>query len=173
MLVIVSCSQMDDAEKSTEFSNKVVDATFRTSDDAALIAMRFSRSSATREAETKSVKSVVIARGSYTRSNDSTLVYAVNFNDDKGYVLVPARKDLPGVLAVIDKGNFNALEIESNPNASFMMDRIGTYVQQGSLRKPSTPPGYYDTIFSGTRTVLPVVDVDAEDFQYVLYSLSE
>lgn len=75
-----------------------------------------------------SIADVDIVYNSSSRSQVDTLMYAVNFADDKGYVLVSAALMGDDILAYGDNGSLDVNNINPNSGFSLFMDAATTYV---------------------------------------------
>lgn len=64
-------------------------------------------------------KSLSVISGHSSRSKTDTLIYAINFTDDNGYVLVSANKATEPILAIIDNGSFQKEANKMNPMRCF------------------------------------------------------
>lgn len=101
----------------------------------------------------KIVKGVDIIGSSNSRAGSDTLIYAVNYEDNAGYVLVSAAKQGIGVIGYTDEGNFDAEAAEENPNFSYYLDAAKNYVSTqkisvgGPVIDPSTPQTLQQVVF--------------------------
>ena len=81
------------------------------------------------------------------RSGTDTLIYAIDYQDDEGYVLVSANKNTEPVLAVIEKGRFEDKDT-LKCGYDFFIDQAMDYV--ASITNPIIPepikPGFEDFI---------------------------
>ena len=75
-----------------------------------------------------SVADVDIVYNSSSRSQVDTLMYAVNFADDKGFVLVSAARSGESILAYADEGCIDVNSVDENSGFSLFMDAATTYV---------------------------------------------
>ena len=63
-----------------------------------------------------------------TRSGDvDTLLYVVNFEDNQGYAIVSARRDVEGLLAVTESGTYDPLHKSENEGLNMFMDLASGY----------------------------------------------
>ena len=80
------------------------------------------------------------------------LMYAVNYTDDNGYALISAHRNAPDVLAVTERGNFDAQETSQIEGLQLWMDDMMQYLgEAASVESP------YDALSSETL-VKTVVD---------------
>lgn len=81
--------------------------------DAMKVALQFSKTNTNQSRSTTSVSSSDVTP---VYSHDGTLVmYAVNYPNNQGYVLIGASKNYVPILAYSDKGNLNDSTLHSNP----------------------------------------------------------
>lgn len=80
------------------------------------------------------------------------LMYAVNYTDDNGYALISAHRNAPDVLAVTERGNFDAQETSQIEGLQLWLDDMMQYLEEAaSVESP------YDALSSETL-VKTVVD---------------
>lgn len=138
--------------------DNVSDNNIRTECDAVSIAVRYGqllRDSACTRSQVLSVSSVEALTSDNTRSCEDTLMYAVNFSDDTGYIIVSADRTAEPILAMIDDGHYDKNLMERNPAFSSFMKKAKAYVEgkrslsqsRMSIVKPTDPnPGPVDFI---------------------------
>lgn len=74
-------------------------------------------------------KSVVVIGSNDSRSSSDTLIYAVNFEESKGYVLVSASQAAEPVLAIIDEGSYQSSQGVKSEAFEGFMNRAKEYVK--------------------------------------------
>ena len=60
------------------------------------------------------------------------LMYAVNYTDDNGYALISAHRNAPDVLAVTERGNFDAEEVEQIEGLQLWLDDMMQYLEEAA-----------------------------------------
>lgn len=112
----------------------------RTVNDAIEIASKYGKlkSSLTRGQELTvdptTVKSIV---ASSTRSTTDTLIYAVNYSDDNGYLLISANKSTEPILAIVESGSYIE-DKEARPESfSYFLDQAVGYIESAAIRPSS------------------------------------
>lgn len=108
----------------------------RSVQDAIEIASQYSAqaSKLSRSASLKVDKSNVSAIVSTTsRSLSDTLMYAVNFEDNNGYMIISANKATEPILAIIDNGNYQEDEKVEIDGFNYFMDNAANYVYSTSI----------------------------------------
>ena len=78
-----------------------------------------------------------------SRSGTDTLIYAINFTDNQGYVLVSANKETAPILAVIDKGNYQK-DTDENESYENFLNNAKNYVS--SFRDHLDPESLIDAM---------------------------
>lgn len=94
-----------------------------------------------------------------TRSGDvDTLLYVVNFEDNQGYAIVSARRDVEGLLAVTESGTYDPLHKSENEGLNMFMDLASGYEFGPLIPIPGPEPtvvyhycGPYITVRWGQR----------------------
>jgi len=98
----------------------------------------------TRSASSRKISlddSKVCLAGNKTRSegNNDTLMYVFNFEDNQGFAIVAAPKNVEGLLAITESGYYDP-DIESdNENFNLYMKWATKYVENGMRHLPSGP----------------------------------
>lgn len=85
-------------------------------------------------------------------TNIDTLIYAINFKEDKGFALVAADKRTEPILAIIDEGNFSIDSLKGDRDADFLsfvgnaidmeINDIKKYHDNTNTRTLVVPEGY-------------------------------
>ncbi len=152
--ILSSCS--DDIEQKTGISqvNNVINTECYSisGDEASAIALNMANKHAmfTRSEETVKIKDVYAWRGqeiwgnrqSTCSSSDSclpdTIMYIVNFEDNKGFALVAADKRIGDVIALIDAGHLTPDENIENPGFRIYLDLLQSYCSRKTREKTVT-----------------------------------
>jgi hypothetical protein len=72
--------------------------------------------------------SIVCGRSSRSTSTD-TLLYAVNYSDGQGFVLVSAPESVEPIIAITESGTFDSDETKSNANFQYALESAKQYIQ--------------------------------------------
>ena len=100
-----------------------------------------------------------------TRATDGfdTLYYVVNYEDDKGFAIIPKNKLLPDVVVLTEQGNYNGEETD-NELFNMLMSGAKSYAANSTRKpdsitlKPLPQPQYIDTTTIDTvAKILPKV----------------
>lgn len=70
----------------------------------------------------------VIGSGNLSRASQDTLIYAIDFEDNNGYILVSAAYSGDAVIGYTDNGSFDANRIAQNPAYSCYLNKAQDYV---------------------------------------------
>lgn len=115
----------------------------------------------TRNSDFKTVSSVVPITLGNTRSASDTVIYAVQFDNDEGFALISARRDVEPLLAIVDEGSIDSEKTRSNMAFNEALQRTAEYASKPSswflsltdddTPRPQLRPGYYDTILPRQR----------------------
>lgn len=103
--------------------------------DAIDIASKFGRlkSSITRGKELKvDEQSIAAIVSAHTRSASDTLIYAVNYTDNNGYLLISANKATEPILAIVEDGAYTEEEYIHSDSFSFFIKNAAAYVESAS-----------------------------------------
>ena len=98
----------------------------------------------TRSASSRKISlddSKVCLAGNKTRSegNNDTLMYVFNFEDNQGFAIVAAPKNVEGLLAVTESGYYDPNIESDNENFNLYMKWATKYVENGMRHVPSGP----------------------------------
>ncbi len=146
-LAIVSCDKYAAPEAKTETDATVQDLSAkRTLDEAIKIAKDAYRAAG--EAVTKASSTDVTVKGTEyvlsgpatKSSSPDTLMYVVNFDDDKGFAIVSANRATEGLMAIVESGTFDQSADEDNDGFRMFMELAKNYVGNASAStvKPSS-----------------------------------
>ncbi|MBD5249076.1 MAG: hypothetical protein HDS58_03165 [Barnesiella sp.] len=75
-----------------------------------------------------------------SRALNDTLMYAVNFEDNNGYMIISANKSIEPILAIIDDGNYQDDEQAKVDGFDYFMNAASAYVQGGIDLRPGLKP---------------------------------
>ncbi|MBD5182348.1 MAG: hypothetical protein HDS99_00960 [Bacteroidales bacterium] len=142
MLLLTACASEE--VKIEDLAPATTSSDLRSIDEAVIIAKdMYSLRSNSRE--TVDVADVAVIGSSASRSSNDTLIYAINFADNKGFTLVSAVKAGNAVIGYTDEGVFSEQSASENPAFSFYLDAAKDYVSGlggsigGPIIDPSTP----------------------------------
>ena len=134
----------------------------RTKDEALAIAESLNAArSAQSRAEGKRLKEVSVVGRANSRTASDTLIYAVNYEDNAGFVLVSAARHGIAVIGYADEGNFDAESASDNSNFSYYLDAAKDYVeaQEAYALSPNGHVVRPDDVITLVRNIIPVVNV--------------
>lgn len=145
VLVIVyaaACTSdfVEDKRFNERKSEGIFDNSKRSVADVVLIASRYGKfkTSVTRgQVLTVDENSVTPIVASTTRSACDTLIYAVNYEGDNGYLLISANRTTEPILAIIEEGSFSENEAYRSESFSSFLNKAVDYVQE--MREFPTP----------------------------------
>lgn len=176
-LLMWSCAQddaplMPDAEAPAE----AIASHIRSAADVLGIAAKAAemKASTSRSGEVRvDAKSLFAIHANDSRSDSSDpLMYAVDFEDNEGFVIISAPKDVEPILFIADEGNYISNETRQNENFQFFLDNAKDYVQAKSSygigTGSGTTPGEdtikrlyeYDTLLIKMTYSLPRIKVN-------------
>ena len=141
-LLLAGCSS-DEPTVTTEMPD-ISMSSKRTVEDAIAIASQYARPVENLQGRSTAlsvdVTSVTPIVKHTSRSNSDTLMYAVDFADNNGYVIVSANKATEPILAIIEEGNYKeSLEID-NPGFNQFMELAENYVSTAAVIIPQPNP---------------------------------
>ena len=141
-LLLAGCSS-DEPTVTTEIPD-ISMSSKRTVEDAIAIASQYARPVENLQGRSTAlsvdISSVTPIVKHTSRSNSDTLMYAVDFADNNGYVIVSANKATEPILAIIEEGNYKeSLEIE-NPGFNQFMELAENYVSTAAVIIPQPNP---------------------------------
>ncbi len=148
-LVISSCSNDEFVPEGTATPESAV--VLRTIDEAIELASSLNQVRAANQdarSQEKCIKGVEIIGGTDSRgSSADTLIYAVNFEDNKGFTLVSAAKSGIAIIGYSDEGNFDEESAMENPNFAYYLNAARDYVSpQVSIKDPIVDPSFPETL---------------------------
>ncbi len=103
------------------------------------------------------ISEVVPISANSSRSNADTLIYAINYDENSGFVLVSAKKGVEPIIGYVEKGSFNAEHANENVNFQFFLEQAKEYIHNAApviTDKPEPIPTY--TTYSIIPTRLEV-----------------
>ena len=62
------------------------------------------------------------------RAGSDTLLYAFDFENEEGFIIVAAPRNINAILAVTESGNFNSIETLTNPGFQYTLNATKNYV---------------------------------------------
>ena len=132
--ILFSCSQEEPLQKENALEN-FDSSKLRTKEEVINIAQDFANEHQRGRSGARYVdKSKVFTLDSHkSRSNSEPLMYVVEYEDNKGYAIVSAPKNVEPILAVIDEGNYQESINSGNPGFKFFMDAAEEYVSTMSI----------------------------------------
>ena len=139
LLMATACSDSleDIVEQKPTAPSNPMQSIIRTPDEALDIANKavgmFAPSTESRAANTSkkidyNQGAIVCGRSKHSRSTKDTLMYAVNYCDNQGFVLVSAVRSTPEVIAYIPDGAYDDNAEIDNPGFNFFMDKANEYL---------------------------------------------
>lgn len=161
LLAFCSCQQEPDVaaiEERAPAERRAPSSRSRSMEEAVEIAVNAaqtldrSRDRSRAGVRTASVSDVKVITDGESRSGEvDSLLYVVNFDNDEGFVLVPAPRIEKEVLAVVDEGSYDPLEGTDNPGFNLYLEAANNYVRRrmGSGYEPPfelTPAIIYKTV---------------------------
>lgn len=113
----------------------------RSLSEAMDIAQAFIGQNGERTRTSKSLKSiqdatVITSKSSLSRSQCDTLIYAFDFEDEEGFILIAAPRNIESVLAMTEKGSFNSFQTYSNKSFQYALNAAKDYANN-ALSEPS------------------------------------
>ena len=126
-----------------------------------------SRSERTVKGQT-SVKAIVKQT---SRSESDTLLYVVQYEDNRGFALISVPTNVEPVIALIDYGSFEDETLSNNEGFQFTLDAAKEYVSQKGILDPDIPEPiipkpitpapipFYDVTINPTPKKVPTVKV--------------
>lgn len=69
-----------------------------------------------------------IAIGKTKSRSSEPLMYAVNYADSEGYVIIPSSQNAPEIIAFVEEGSFSNSSIENNPGLNIYLKDASNYL---------------------------------------------
>jgi len=174
LVALYGCDSIEEAETllnpSEDISINVSD--YRTHDEIMTIvndALKllnenpYSRSYQIREIDNSNEIKYVISSSHGRGGNADTLMYIVNFKDEKGFAVISAKKNQDPILAVTESGHYSNKEECDNPGLSLFMDMAENYIANSrGTKRPGDPTQeeYIRRVFVSGDSVLPRISLE-------------
>ena len=132
--ILFSCSQEEPLQNENALEN-FYSSKLRTKEEVINIAQDFANEHQRGRSGARYVdESKVFTLDSHkSRSNSEPLMYVVEYEDNRGYAIVAAPKNVEPILAVIDEGSYQESINSGNPGFKFFMDAAEEYVSTTSI----------------------------------------
>lgn len=165
-VMMAACSQEGDSPVIPQQEASGAKTAIRSVDDAMAVAAQVAdlgtQGRGARQLVDKSKVAIVTSRSSRSGAGD-TLMYAIDFEDEQGFVIVSAPKCVEPILAVTEKGSYTSYETMQNQGLQFALEAAENYVANKSyevvIRPPLTPICYYDTVTNINNKIAPRIKV--------------
>ena len=145
-MMLWACSSEEPAMKIDASQESKTISCIRTSEEAIAIAENLAAATAN---ESRSASKAVDASSlkvigtNTSRSNADTLIYAIDYADNAGFVLISAKKSTEPILAVIDNGSYDETDPLDNTGYQLFMESAKNYVTNAPT-KVEIEPGRED-----------------------------
>lgn len=141
LFLLISCNNLELQELNAESENNTV---YYSISEALAPADRLMAKiyPETRTSGIRNISSVEIYSNDKTtrsESNDPTLFYIVNYQDNKGFAVVGANKWNEGVYAISDEGKLQVNDTISNPGLAIFFDRLNIISPDPMIPNPPGP----------------------------------
>jgi hypothetical protein len=161
--LLVACSsedslqQMEAIEDSSMIEIRSIETAISIADKA--ISQNKGESRAILSANPCDVK--VITSNKSRSENADTLIYAINYGKDNGFVLISAPSSVEPIIAITDEGEFGDAENEANESFQYALQAAKDYVSQTAADSggggfipngPTTPEPLIKYFYSDTIT---------------------
>lgn len=131
--LIVFCSCTDSFESTSDLDNntnyqqtKDLAHLIYVAENAASILDHSSRG-ANRQVNFEGINVVSVSHG--RASEDDTLLYTVNYADDKGFVIIGAPKGSPDIVGIVEEGSYTADLLSDNPAFAAYLEEVANEIQ--------------------------------------------
>ena len=102
-----------------------------------------------KELDLSSITGITNQGKTRTSGEIDTLLYAINYADNDGYVIVSSKKGTPGVIAYVEEGEYDIEKInDSNTDIGYVADLAVTYIDNSEEKLVPTPVVELDTTIS-------------------------
>lgn len=145
LAAITACTSEMPLQEKQVSPEKSVNISKRSIDDIIAIASAYgkTRTTASRSGQFNLTrKAVVPIIGNQTRGASDTLIYAVNYPNDNGYLIVSADKTTEPILAMIDNGSFDASRLNQNDGLEYFVNCANEYVKSSRVKYLDSIPDY-------------------------------
>ncbi len=106
------------------------------------------------------VKSVEVLGNSLSRAESDTLIYAVNYADDKGYALISASYATEALIGVVDSGSFDESKAQENQSYAYFLECAKEYVANATVSRSSFIGGDLTKPTTVTNTLFNLINSD-------------
>ena len=143
-VMLCACSSDDGTLKFESGQDQKTVISIRTPEEAIAVAGQFaalnSKSNSRSESKTVDASSLkILGSTSSSRSQADTLIYAVDFADNEGFILISANKSTEPILAFIDEGNYDESASVENEGYKYFEEAAKDYVAGAPSRLPLNP----------------------------------
>lgn len=156
--LMTACSQIEEPQTNPKDDKSVINSELRSAAEAVQIAERVINNdkNATRSSLKVKASSVKPVIGASTRSISDTLLYAVDFENNQGFALVSANRNIEPILALTDCGSFDDPANKTNENYQCALNQVLAYSinppTNTTPTRPLTPiPVPRDTTITETK----------------------
>ena len=133
-VLFFSCAEQFEYPTVNETHDKTTVSQIRSVDQAIEIANEFLSAGSVGSRSNSEIKVSNVILSDITRSAGSdTLIYALDIEDNNGFVLVAAPKNVEPILAVIDEGSFNDPQNLENKSYQMILNETKDYVARMSI----------------------------------------
>lgn len=139
-ILFFSCAEQFEYQPVDEAQNKANVSQIRSVDQAIEIANEFLSVGSVGSRSNSEIKVSNVILSDITRSAGAdTLIYALDIEDNNGFVLVAAPKNVEPILAVIDEGSFNDPQNLENKSYQMILNETKDYVARMIIDIPKVP----------------------------------
>lgn len=155
--LLASCSQESIFESADLVKNESL-SNFRTTTEAIDIANSILNtvSGNSRNSLKINTSDIHIVTSRNARSTTDTLLYALDIEDDNGFIIIAGPKNISPIIAITESGSFSSEETMANEGFQYALAAAKDYAKEAAERviiKPVDPKpfSYYDTISADCR----------------------
>lgn len=157
-VMMAACSQEGDSPVMPQQEASGAKTAIRSVDDAIAVAAQVAdlgtQGRGARQLVDKSKVAIVTSRSSRSGTGD-TLMYAIDFEDEQGFVLVAAPRCVEPLLAVTEKGSYTSYETSQNKGLQFALEAAQEYVAAKSVIQPPISSMFYNDTISCENNKIP------------------
>lgn len=144
--ILFSCSEEPDNPPVIDVQDSQQTTQIRSIDQAIEIANTFLAAGSVSSRSNANLKAANVIMSNASRSSaGDTLIYALDIEDNNGFVLVAAPKNVDPILAVIDEGSFNDPQNLENKSYQMILEETKDYVANLSSNRIPIDPDPIDT----------------------------
>lgn len=155
-MMLWACSSEEPAMKTIAEQESKTISCLRTPEEAIAIAKNLAASAANSARSTSKkvdASSLKVIGANTSRSNADTLIYAIDYADNAGFVLISAEKTTTPVLAFIDEGNYSDAASVGNEGYNYFVESAKSFVSDSRVeiapgRDDLIMARYKDTIYT-------------------------